>query len=183
MLLQSSTLSNQDISTVLLAGTYTATQEISDMSIQVILGQIAGDGSYSAYATRQIGGAGAEYKSSEKSRTVAESVTDLWFATIRMGVNAGDVVRIYVTGLPADTTTPDVICEFWGLSEPTTGAGSSDPIYASLAEFKAWIAVRGLAGAVGTDASDDTVISALLEAASRYLDRETGKRFYYNAVD
>ena len=55
--------------------------------------------------------------------------------------------------------------------------------YATLAEFKTWIAVRGLAGSVGTDASDDTVIEILIEAASRYIDRETGKRFYLNATD
>jgi hypothetical protein len=55
--------------------------------------------------------------------------------------------------------------------------------YATLAEYKAWIATRGLAGTVGTDASDDTVIEILIEAASRYLDRETGKRFYLPSTD
>ncbi len=55
--------------------------------------------------------------------------------------------------------------------------------YASLAEYKSWIAVRGLAGAVGTDTSDDAVIEILIEAASRYIDRESGKRFYLNATD
>ena len=55
--------------------------------------------------------------------------------------------------------------------------------YTDLATYKAWIAVRGLAGTVGTDASDDTVIETLIEAASRYIDRETGKRFYLNATD
>lgn len=55
--------------------------------------------------------------------------------------------------------------------------------YATLNEYKAWIAVRGLAGSVGTDASDDTVIEILIEAASRYFDRETGKRFYLNSAD
>ena len=55
--------------------------------------------------------------------------------------------------------------------------------YATLAEYKAWIAVRGLAGAVGTDASDDTVIELLIEAASRYIDRETARRFFLTATD
>lgn len=55
--------------------------------------------------------------------------------------------------------------------------------YATLAEYKAWIATRGLAGSVGTDASDDTVIEILIEAASRYLDRETGRRFYLPTND
>jgi hypothetical protein len=55
--------------------------------------------------------------------------------------------------------------------------------YASVNDYKAWIAVRGLAGSTGTDTSDDSVIEILIEAASRYFDRETGKRFYLNSTD
>ena len=55
--------------------------------------------------------------------------------------------------------------------------------YATLAEYKAWIAVRGLAGSVGTDASDDASIEILIEGASRYLDRETGRKFYADSTD
>lgn len=55
--------------------------------------------------------------------------------------------------------------------------------YATLAEYKTWISSRGLDGSVGADVSDDSVIEILLEAASRYIDRETGKRFYLNAND
>ena len=43
--------------------------------------------------------------------------------------------------------------------------------------------VAALAGAVGTDASDDTVIEILVESASRYIDRETGRRFYIDSTD
>jgi hypothetical protein len=53
--------------------------------------------------------------------------------------------------------------------------------YATLAEYKTWIAVRGLVGSVGTDASDDTMIELLIEAASRHIDREAGRRFYPDA--
>lgn len=62
------------------------------------------------------------------------------------------------------------------------GSGLSNS-YATLAEYKAWISPRGLEGGVGSDVSDDTVIEILLEAASRYIDRETGKRFYLSASD
>ena len=55
--------------------------------------------------------------------------------------------------------------------------------YATLSEYKSWIAVRGLAGSIGSDTSDDAVIEILIEAASRYIDRETGKRFYLNSTD
>lgn len=55
--------------------------------------------------------------------------------------------------------------------------------YATLAEYKTWISMRGQAGAVSTDSSDDGVIEILIEAASRYIDRETGRRFYMNGTD
>jgi len=50
--------------------------------------------------------------------------------------------------------------------------------YLPLTDFKNWLATRGLAGAVGTDTSDDAVIEDLLEGASRYLDAETGCMFF-----
>lgn|SRR5574343_836938 len=55
--------------------------------------------------------------------------------------------------------------------------------YATLAEYKAYIATRGLAGAVGTDASDDAVIEDLIEAASRQADTLSGRRFYADSSD
>lgn len=70
----------------------------------------------------------------------------------------------------------------------TSGSGTITPLttstsYATLADFKAWIASRGLSGTVGSDTSDDTVLSSLLEAASRYVDNQTGRRFYQDASD
>ena len=44
--------------------------------------------------------------------------------------------------------------------------------YATLAEFKAWRTVES------TDATDDGVIEQCIEAASRYIDNETGRTFY-----
>ena len=55
--------------------------------------------------------------------------------------------------------------------------------YASLAEYKAYIAMRGLSGSVGTDTSDDSVIEDFIEAVSRYVDRQTGRRFYVDGSD
>lgn len=55
--------------------------------------------------------------------------------------------------------------------------------YATLAEYKAYIAVRSLAGSVGTDTSDDSVIEALIEGASRYIDLQTGRRFWADTND
>lgn len=183
MRLQSSSLSNQDISTALLVGIYTALVEISDLSVQVALDEIAGDGNYQIYTTRQLGGAGAQYPSPVITEAVADGDTSHVFAPVSMSANATDVINVYVVGLPADDATIDVVCEFWGLAEATVAGGSSSPLYASLAEYKAWFSTRGLGGATGTDASDDTAIEAILEAASRYVDRQTGRRFYQNAVD
>lgn len=50
--------------------------------------------------------------------------------------------------------------------------------YATLAEYKSWIALRGLSGDTTTDTSDDSVIEIIIESVSRYIDRETGRRFY-----
>lgn len=55
--------------------------------------------------------------------------------------------------------------------------------YATLAEYKAYISIRGLNGAVSSDTSDDDVIELMLLSASRYIDRETGRRFYADAND
>jgi len=55
--------------------------------------------------------------------------------------------------------------------------------YATLAQSKAYMAMRGLAGSVGTDTSDDTVIEAMLESSSRFIDRQTGRRFWADTND
>jgi hypothetical protein len=58
---------------------------------------------------------------------------------------------------------------------------SSSVAYATLAEFQAYRAARG--GSTGTDAGDDVVIEDLLKTVSRYIDGQTGRRFYQNSAD
>jgi hypothetical protein len=48
--------------------------------------------------------------------------------------------------------------------------------YASLADYKSWIAVRG--GSVSTDTSDDASIESILRGVSRYIDGQTRRQFY-----
>jgi hypothetical protein len=67
-------------------------------------------------------------------------------------------------------------------ADTTAGEGISNG-YATLAEYKSWVAVRGLTGTVGTDTSDDAVIEMMIEAASRHIDHETSRRFYLNGSD
>jgi len=53
--------------------------------------------------------------------------------------------------------------------------------YATLDEYKNWITMRG--SSTSADAADDSVIEYHIEAASRYIDRETGKRFFADSAD
>jgi len=53
--------------------------------------------------------------------------------------------------------------------------------YATLAEFKAWATTRG--GTASTDSADDAVIEDIIENVSRWIDGQTGRRFYANSVD
>src|SRR5262245_28127226 len=77
------------------------------------------------------------------------------------------------TGLTAAPTSTNTTA---GVAEITNG-------YATLDDYKSWISMRGQAGVTIDDTSDDDVICMLIEAASRYVDRETGHRFYMNSVD
>ena len=58
----------------------------------------------------------------------------------------------------------------------TTGSGTitaiSSTTYATVAEFKAWARITS------TDATDDTVITDILDSASRVIDNETRRTFY-----
>lgn len=53
--------------------------------------------------------------------------------------------------------------------------------YATLEDYKSWIVSRG--GEIAEDGSDDAVILTLLSAVSRYIERQTGRRFYSDSVD
>ena len=54
--------------------------------------------------------------------------------------------------------------------------------YASLADYKTWISMRGLSGNVGIDTSDDSVLEILIESASRYIDRQVSSRFFQGSA-
>lgn len=55
--------------------------------------------------------------------------------------------------------------------------------YATLNDYKSFISMRGLAGSVATDTSDDAVIELLIETASRNIERMTGRRFWKDTSD
>jgi hypothetical protein len=113
-LLQTSTLSNQNLSSALLLATYTADAERL-LIINVCLDQIAGSGAYSAYVTRQRAGAGTAFVSATASDTLG-ALTNHLFGSIIIPVNSTDVIKVYATGLAGDTATPDTIVEFWDMA-------------------------------------------------------------------
>lgn len=52
--------------------------------------------------------------------------------------------------------------------------------YITLAEYKTYGTARGQSASA--DTSDDAMIEALIEAASRYIERQTGRQFYKDSV-
>jgi hypothetical protein len=110
--LDTSTLSNQNISSALNVHTLTNTTRLRKVFIDVFANQIAGNGDYIVYATRQRAGSGAEYEIGGRTTVAVPSgVTSQMFPTIALMCGATDVIKVYVVGLPADTTTPDVITD------------------------------------------------------------------------
>lgn len=110
--LATNTLSNQNIASALNVLTYTNTSRIRELQVNVFLDQIAGNGSYTCYATVQRAGSGSAYQESPvTTATVASGVTAIAFASILLTINATDVLKIWVLGLAGDTTTPDIIVD------------------------------------------------------------------------
>lgn len=122
--IDTSTLSNQNLSAALLVHTYTNTTRVRKLFIAVDADQIAGNGSYSVYATVQRAGAGNHFRlQPTTTATVASGVTSVSFESIPVVLNATDVLKVYVTGLAGDTTTPDITTRVWEEPSPRTDLG------------------------------------------------------------
>ena len=128
-LLQTTTLSNQDIHAAFLAGTYTADIDRSSLKVSLMADQVAGGGNYTAYITRQLAGGGSAYEGQPRQVSpVATGVTAVLFESDAFSVKATDVVKVYIIGLAGDTTTPDITCEFWDTDglKPTVAGRTLD---------------------------------------------------------
>jgi hypothetical protein len=110
--LQTTTLSNQNISSALLTATYTATATKS-LVISSCLDQIAGNGNYQIYVTKKLAGVGSAYQTEIVTEVVPNGVTNHAFKPIEMPVDINDVVKVYVIGLGGDVSTPDIITRFY----------------------------------------------------------------------
>ena len=131
--LQSSALSNQNISSALLLVTFTNTTRLRKIYIDVFADQIAGNGDYVVYATRQRSGAGAAYEIGARTTVAVPSgVTSQMFPTIALTCGATDVIKIYLVGLAGDTTTPDTIVEVSEEFVLTDSSGNVTPVAADV---------------------------------------------------
>lgn len=172
-LLQTDTLSNQNISTALLVATYTA-NAARKMFVRLFADQIAGNGDYSAYLTIQRAGAGSAYRAVPiTTAAVASGVTSAVFLSAPFWVTNTDVVKVYIVGLAGDTTTPDLITEWWEEVQQTgdTYARLGAPAGASIAADIASVAtnVSTLLARLGafTGTGINTVLGFLKAAMSK----------------
>lgn len=119
--LETSTLSNQDISSALLVHTYTADAD-RELFFRLFADQVTGNGDYVAYITIQRLGAGSAYRAIPITTAEAASgVTAICLTTIPIPVKNTDVVKVYLTGLGGDTTIPDIITEVWEAGNAVAG--------------------------------------------------------------
>lgn len=169
--LQSSALSNQNLSTALLVGTYTPSINRTSILCQVLATQVAGNGLYTVYATRQIGGTGAAYEYQGRATVLVESgVTAIAFPSVVIPALANDVIRVYLVGLAGDTTTPDIICEFWdlGFLSPTVADRTLD-VSATGEAGVDWANVGSPTTTVGLSGTTVGVVTNVTNNQAKYM--------------
>lgn len=158
--LETDTLSNQNISSALAIGAYTADAD-RWIAAQAFADQVAGNGDYYLYLTLQINGAGSSYKSGITTLTAASGVTSIFGQTVYIFVRSGDVVTCYLDGLAGDTTTPDTIVRWAEL----------DALRPTTVDRTVNITAGGL---VDDPAGVTTLLSRLSAARAGYLDYLAG---------
>ncbi len=127
-LIETDSLTNQDIHAALAVGAYTATAT-RGIIVRLLADQVAGNGDYTAYVAVQVAGAGSAYRIIPISTAAAASgVTAIGFISATIPVDSGDVLTVYLLGLAGDTTTPDTRCDFYEQDylRPTTAGRTLD---------------------------------------------------------
>jgi len=161
-----STLTAQNISgNPLLTYTYTADAD-RELLVQVSASGLAGNGSYGACLTRQIGGTGAAYQSPSALVPLANGVTTLTVLTTSLAVETGDVVKVYLAGQAADTSVSIVTEVFDVLSEVAAVKAVTDKLDTALEPDGA--VYRLVASSAG--AGSETVTIECLDASSLPLE-------------
>jgi len=151
--IDTSTLSNQNLSSALLVHTFTNTVRPRKVVVTIDADQIAGGADYTPYATVQRAGAGSAFQiAPANAATVASGITAASFVTIPVVLNATDVLKVYLVGASADTTTPDVTVRVW---EEIAIAPTHDTTIATLASQTSFTLTTG-------SADDDAYNGALV---------------------
>lgn len=120
--LETDSLTNQDISSALAIGAYTADADRLVL-VQWYADAVSGNGDYVCYLTHQIAGAGSHYRYIPITTAAAASgVTAIAGQSLLVAVRSGDVLTVYLDGLAGDTTTPDTTVRWFELAalRPTT---------------------------------------------------------------
>ena len=140
-LLETDSLSNQNISAAAAIGAYTVATGVNFVICDASLDQVAGNGDYVMYVTRQINGAGSAYVVLPKTTmTAASGETAIAGQSGIISCVAGDVLTCYVDGLAGDTTTPDTTVRWYNagvaalLTTTMTEAYAADGAAATLAQ-------------------------------------------------
>lgn len=172
--IETDTLSNQNISSALAIGAYTATFDgfiLADISAD----QVAGNGDYTAYITRQINGAGSAYVVLPKTTmTAASGETAIGGQSGFISVRSGDVLTCYLDGLAGDTTTVDTVVRWYNVTplQPTTAGRTVDVDADGGVEVDSIQAGAITAAAIATGAIDADALAtdAVAEIADGVLD-------------
>ena len=95
-------LTGQDIHTAKLVEAWTADKDYDELQLRILLSGLAGGGTYQACATIQPGGAGTVFQSPTSTGYCAAGVSTLWLPGMAFPIQAGDILKVYVQGLPGD---------------------------------------------------------------------------------
>lgn len=135
--LETDSLSNQNIASAAAIGAYTADADRM-IVCDVTLYEVAGNGDYVAYVTRQIAGAGAHAVVGPKTTLPAASgETALSFQSGMISVRSGDVLTVYVDGLAGDTATPDTVVRIFEVATLRPATADRQVVVAATGEASA----------------------------------------------
>lgn len=108
--LDTDTLTNQDITSALAVGQYTADADRFIMC-QIFADQVQGGDAYTFFLTIQVAGAGSHYEMVPLTDNAEPraGTTAIGGQSLLLFVRSGDVVTAYIIGVTGDDTTPDII--------------------------------------------------------------------------
>ena len=150
--LETDSLSNQDISSALAIGAYTADADRLIL-VQFFADAVAGNGDYEFYLTHRIGGAGSSYRYIPvTSAAAASGLTAIAGQSGMVAVRSGDVLTLYLDGLAGDTTTPDTIVRWFEADASVTLASTQGAVTFGQVKILASVASEGALHIVNSDA-------------------------------